>query len=68
MDKKNHAKFSAAKNGLDEVLKKQFEGKMFKRNWGWAIAGVVLFIGALWLTARGGRGGQQSAPRSGRSA
>lgn len=51
MDKKNHAKFSAAKNGLSEVLKKQFEGKMFKRNWGWAIAGVLLFVGALWLTA-----------------
>ena len=51
MEQKNHTKFAAAKNGLSEVLKNQYEGKMFKRNYGWAIAGVFFFIAALWATA-----------------
>jgi uncharacterized membrane protein YgcG len=51
MDKKNHSKFAAAKNSLSEVLKTQFEDRMFRRNWGWALTGLVLFVGALWLTA-----------------
>ena len=51
MEQKNHAKFSAAKKALNEVFKKSFEGKLFHRNWGWAAAGVVVFLAALWLTA-----------------
>ncbi len=51
MDNKDHAKFSAAKNSLSEVLKTQYEGRMFRRNWGWALAGLVLFAAMLWLTA-----------------
>ncbi|MGI8612120.1 MAG: DUF2207 domain-containing protein [Sphingomicrobium sp.] len=51
MEQKNHAKFSSAKNALDESFKKLYEGKMFRRNWGWALAGVVIFLAALWLTA-----------------
>ena len=51
MEQKNHAKFSSAKKALDETFKKQYEGKLFHRNWGWALAGVVVFVLALWLTA-----------------
>ena len=51
MEQKNHAKFSAAKKGLDAVLKKQYEGKLFNKNWSWAVAGVLLFIAAIWLVA-----------------
>ncbi len=51
MDNKNHAKFSAAKNSLSEVLKTKYEGRMFRRNWVWALAGLVLFAAVLWLTA-----------------
>ena len=51
MEQKNHAKFSAAKKALDETFKKRYEGKLFHRNWGWALAGIVVFIVALWLTA-----------------
>jgi uncharacterized membrane protein YgcG len=49
MEQKNHSKFSSAKNGLEEVLKDAYEGKLFNKNWGWAVAGVVLFVGAIWL-------------------
>jgi uncharacterized membrane protein YgcG len=49
MEQKNHATFSAAKSSLSEILKDRFEGTMFKRNYGWAIAGLFLFIAALWL-------------------
>ena len=51
MEQKNHAKFSSAKNALNEVFKERYEGKLFRRNWGWALAGVVVFLAALWLTA-----------------
>ena len=51
MEQKNHAKFSAAKSGLAEVLKEKYEGRMFKRNYGWAAAGTLLFIAALWVAA-----------------
>ena len=51
MVQKNHAKFSAAQKGLSDVLKEQYEGRLFNKNWGWAIAGSVLLIGAVWLAA-----------------
>ena len=51
MEQKNHSKFSSARNALDEELKTRFENKMFHRNWGWAGAGVLLFIAAFWLVA-----------------
>ncbi|MDQ3477672.1 MAG: DUF2207 domain-containing protein [Pseudomonadota bacterium] len=51
MDNKHHAKFSAAKNSLDEALKTQFGERMFRRNWGWALAGLLLFVAVLWFTA-----------------
>jgi len=51
MEQTNHAKFSAAQKGLDDVLKDKYEGKLFNKNWGWAIAGVVLLIAAVWLGA-----------------
>jgi uncharacterized membrane protein YgcG len=49
MEQKNHSKFSSAKNSLSEVLKTAYEGKMFKRNYGWAAAGAVLFLATLWV-------------------
>ena len=51
MEQKNHGAFSAAKNSLSEILKTKYEGKAFKRNYGWAAAGLLLFVAALWLTA-----------------
>jgi len=51
MDQKNHDNFSSAKSALSEVLKAKYEGKLFKRNLGWAAAGLFLFAAALWTTA-----------------
>ena len=51
MEQKNHAKFSSAQKALGQVLKERYEGKLFHKNWGWAIAGIILLVGALWLTA-----------------
>ncbi|MEP7130940.1 MAG: DUF2207 domain-containing protein [Sphingomicrobium sp.] len=51
MEQENHSKFAAAKNGLEAILKAKYEGRMFKRNYGWAAAGLMLFIASLWLAA-----------------
>ena len=51
MEQKNHARFSSAKKSLDENLKAAYEGKLFKRNYGWAVLGVVAFGAAIWVTA-----------------
>jgi uncharacterized membrane protein YgcG len=51
MEQKNHEEFSSANNSLSAVLKKKYEGRMFNRNYGWAIAGLLLFVAALWLSA-----------------
>jgi uncharacterized membrane protein YgcG len=51
MEQKNHDKFSSAKSSLSEVLKNKYEGKSFNRNYGWAAAGLLLFIAALWISA-----------------
>jgi uncharacterized membrane protein YgcG len=51
MEQKNHDEFSTAKSALSGILKRDFEGKLFKRNYGWAVAGAALLIAALWLAA-----------------
>jgi len=51
MIQKNYAEFGAAKKGLSAVLKDQYEGKLFKRNYGWAASGLLFFFAALWVTA-----------------
>ena len=51
MKQENHGKFSAAQNGLETVLKTAYEGKLFKRNYGWAAAGFAVFLASLWLAA-----------------
>ena len=51
MEQKNHTEFAAARTSLSNVLKDQYEGTMFKRNYGWAIAGALFFAAALWATA-----------------
>jgi uncharacterized membrane protein len=51
MEQKNHSEFAAAREGLANSLKAKYEGRMFKRNYGWAAAGAVLFLAALWVTA-----------------
>ena len=51
MEQRNHEKFSSAKSSLSEVLRSRYEGKLFKRNYGWAAAGLLLFLAGLWLTA-----------------
>ncbi|HEX8413211.1 MAG TPA: DUF2207 domain-containing protein [Sphingomicrobium sp.] len=51
MEQKNHAVFSAAKQALDKGFKARFDGTAFNRNWGWAIAGLLLWLAAIWLSA-----------------
>ena len=49
MEQKNHENFSAAQSALQEILKVRYEGKLFKRNYGWAAAGLFIFIALFWL-------------------
>lgn len=51
MVQKNYERFGMAKQKLAETLKAEFDGKLFKRNVGWAVAGLFLFIAAIWLTS-----------------
>lgn len=51
MVQKNHEKFSAAQSSLTEALKEQYQGRLFNKNWGWAIAGAVLLVAAVWVAA-----------------
>lgn len=51
MDNEHHAKFSAAKKALNEDYKKRFEGRLFHRNWGWAVAGLLVWVAGVWLTS-----------------
>ncbi|HSR01029.1 MAG TPA: DUF2207 domain-containing protein [Sphingomicrobium sp.] len=50
MEQKNYRNFQSAKSSLNAVLKNRYEGKMFKRNLGWAAAGLFLFAALFWLT------------------
>ena len=50
MEQKNYKTFQSAKSSLDAVLKNRYEGKMFKRNLGWASAGLLMFAASFWLT------------------
>jgi uncharacterized membrane protein len=36
---------------LSRSLKSKYEGKLFKRNYGWAVAGILLFAAGLWISA-----------------
>jgi uncharacterized membrane protein YgcG len=51
MEQKNHEKFQAARKALDEDFKERFEDRLFHRNWGWAIAGLLILIAGIWLAA-----------------
>jgi uncharacterized membrane protein YgcG len=51
MEQKNHERFRAAERALEKSLKRQFEGKMFVRNLGWAFRGLVAVGAAIWLVA-----------------
>lgn len=50
MEQKNHESFSLAQSALSGILKTEYDGKMFKRNVGWAAAGMLLFAAAFWVT------------------
>ncbi|HEY6048344.1 MAG TPA: DUF2207 domain-containing protein [Sphingomicrobium sp.] len=50
MEQKNHEKFSTAKEALSGILKIEYEGKLFRRNLGWAAAGLLFFAALFWLT------------------
>jgi hypothetical protein len=51
MEQKNHKEFSSAQKALGNVLKLRYEGTLFHKNWGWAGAGIILLVAALWLSA-----------------
>ncbi|MEO6225007.1 MAG: DUF2207 domain-containing protein [Sphingomicrobium sp.] len=53
MKQANHAKFSAAGSALGANLKTKFEGRLFRLNYGWAVAGLLMFAAALWIAAAG---------------
>jgi uncharacterized membrane protein YgcG len=50
MEQNNYKSFMSAKNSLNSVLKNEYEGKLFRRNLGWAAAGLLLFAAVFWLT------------------
>jgi uncharacterized membrane protein YgcG len=50
MKQKNHERFSSAKKAMTEILSAKYEGKLFKHNYGWAAAGLLLFAALFWLT------------------
>jgi uncharacterized membrane protein YgcG len=50
MEQKNYKTFQSAKSSLEAVLKSRYEGKLFKRNLGWAAAGLLLFAALFWIT------------------
>jgi uncharacterized membrane protein YgcG len=50
MEQKNYKTFQNAKNSLNDILKKRYEGRLFKRNLGWAAAGLLLFAALFWLS------------------
>ena len=50
MEQKNYKTFQSAKKALSDVLKTKYEEKLFKRNLGWAAAGLLLFAALFWLT------------------
>jgi uncharacterized membrane protein YgcG len=50
MEQKNYKTFQSAKSNLEAILKSRYEGKLFKRNLGWAAAGLLLFAALFWIT------------------
>ena len=50
MEQKNFKTFQSAKKALSDNLKTRYEEKLFKRNLGWAAAGLLLFAALFWLT------------------
>ncbi|MEO7277446.1 MAG: DUF2207 domain-containing protein, partial [Sphingomicrobium sp.] len=51
MKQTNHEAFASAKSALSSALKEQYEGTLFKRNYGWAVAGALFFAAGLWTVA-----------------
>jgi hypothetical protein len=51
MEQKNYATFGAARTALSKGLAADYEGKLFKRNLGWAFFGLALILVAVWLPA-----------------
>jgi hypothetical protein len=51
MEQENHVHFSGAKEALSASLKEAYEGKLFNRNWGWAFAGLAVWLIAMWVAA-----------------
>jgi hypothetical protein len=51
MKQENHTEFSSAKSELEAILKRKYEGKLFRRNYGWAAAGLAVFVAAMWCAA-----------------
>lgn len=52
-DNENHKKFSKARGTLDYFYKRDYDGVAFKRNLGWAFAGLLALFAALGLVAAG---------------
>jgi uncharacterized membrane protein YgcG len=51
MEQESHAYFSTARNTLSDRYAKAYDGTMFRRNYGWIGAAVVIFIAAVWVAA-----------------
>ena len=50
MEQKSYKTFQSAKKALSDVLKSKYDDKLFKRNLGWAGAGLLIFAAVFWLT------------------
>ena len=51
LEKSNHVAIGRMKESLENALEREFEGSVFVRNIGWFIAGAVLSIAGLLLSA-----------------
>ena len=51
LEKSNHVAIGMMKESLENALEKEFEGSVFVRNIGWFIAGAVLSIAGLLVSA-----------------
>ena len=51
MEQKNHSEFGSAKNRMSTRFAKEYDGKMFLRNYGWIAAAFVVLVAAIWLAA-----------------
>jgi len=51
MEQKNHQSFESAKRRMSTRFEKAYDGRMFKRNYGWIAAAFVTLVASIWIAA-----------------